>query len=107
MQRHDARVMAFMRFLDGVRPPGEHGVEHDQKANQQQPRTGNVEPQNVELVALQILHIAHGAEGHDQRAERTQRRPGARIDDVIVMLRLGVCVGHINPRVLESLFENA
>src|SRR5690606_26213206 len=38
MQPHHTGMMAFMRFLDGIRPPREHRVEDDQNANRSEER---------------------------------------------------------------------
>ena len=90
VQRHDPRVVALMAFLDGVRPPGEHGVEHDGQADEEQPRRREVQPEEVELVALQVLHPGDAADRHDERADGADERPRARIDDVVVVLRFCV-----------------
>ena len=100
MQRHDLGVVALVAFLDGVRPPGEHGVEHDCQADEEQPRRGDVQPEQVELVALHVLHPGDAADCHDERADGADERPWARVDDVIVVLWfcVSVCVRHISPR---------
>ena len=55
VQRHDTGVMALMRFLDGVRPPGEHGVEHDQQADEEQPRIGDIDAEDREIAAARYI----------------------------------------------------
>ena len=100
MQRNDPRVVAFVRLLDRVRPPREHGVEDDGQADEEQPRRGEVHAEQMELVALEVLHPGNAADRHDERADRADERPRARIDDVIVVVRFCVCVRvcHVSPR---------
>ena len=43
---------------------------------------------------MQIAHIAHATEGEEKRPDGCHQRPGARVDDVVVMMFL-MRVGHV------------
>ena len=92
VQRHDARVMPLMGFLDRVGPPGEHRVEHEHEADEEDPGIGEVHAEQIEGLPGEIAHVGHATESHDEGTDGGQQRPRARVDDVIVMLfAMGVC----------------
>jgi hypothetical protein len=82
-----------MGFLDGVAPPAEHGVENDKEANEEQHRIGDWKTEK-RISSIEALHPANSAKRHDERSDRSGQRPGAGIDNVIVMVFL-MCVGHV------------
>jgi hypothetical protein len=82
---HDAAVIAFKFGLaDDVPPPVDHGVgDTDDSSAQDQWRIGR-----------HVMHPQNGADGQNECRCRADRRPRAGIDQVVVVLRFGVCVGH-------------
>ena len=81
---HHAGVVALvLGLVDDVAPPGDHGVEHADRADREhQRRRGE--------------HLVHPGDQPDREQEgrdRADDRPRARIDEVIVVV-LGVRVGH-------------
>ena len=58
-------------------------------------------PADAEDVGRRRNHVVHphdGADRHDEGRDRADRRPRARIDEVVVMLRFAVGVGHFGLR---------
>ena len=108
VQRHDAGVVALMRFLDRIRPPGEHGVEHDQHADceDEVAGAGKLQPEEMQAAALHVLHPGHTTDRGQQGADRAEERPRTRVDDVIVVMRFRVCVCHVSPRDFRRQFQS-
>ena len=102
MHRDHRSVVAALALLDCVRPPGEHGVEHDHEAEGEDPRTAEVEAEQREIIARMRAHPGDEAEHHDERAQRAERRPRARIDDMVVVMLGMRCVRGV--RVCHGVF---
>src|SRR5690606_18520616 len=60
-----------------------------------------IDAEQMQRAALHLLHPGDAADGHDEGADRAEHRPGARLDDVIIVI-LGVGVCHCHPPVLVS-----
>ena len=81
---HHTRVKAIeLSFADHVTPPGDKGVEHTEHADTEDQRSGSVH----------MMHPTDGADRQDEGGHRPDRRPWARINQVVVVV-LGVSVGH-------------
>ena len=81
---HNAGVEALeLGFADDVTPPGNERVEH----------TENAEAEYQRRRGVHVMHPADGTDCHNKGGHRADRRPWARIDQVIVVM-LGVSVGH-------------
>src|SRR5215217_1329379 len=82
----DLGVVAFMgRLTSNIGPPSEHRVE-------------NADHADTENIWCRREHVMHPGDAPDCRHEcgnRTERRPRARLDQVIIVLWLGVSVGHL------------
>ncbi len=80
------RVVAGIGFLGDVHPPADHGVDHAGEADDDRPPC-------VLGQAEQALHVDDRAERQHQGRDRADQRPGARVDQVVVVL--DVLVGHV------------
>ena len=93
---HAGVIAAVLGFLDDVAPPARHGVEHADRARAEHQRRDRVH----------VVHPADRADRHHEGRQRADDRPRARIDEVVVVLRFGVSVGHIrsplNPRCVPA-----
>src|SRR6476659_3562193 len=82
----DLGMVAFMgRLTSNVGPPSEHRVEI-------------ADPAATENIWCRREHVVHPGDAPDcrhERGNRTERRPRAGLDQVIIVLRLGVSVGHL------------
>ena len=87
VELHDAGVVARIGLVRHVLPPREHGVEHADRAEAEDVGARR------ERADGQALHPEHGAEGHQEAGEGPDQRPGARVEDVEVVI-LGVRLGH-------------
>ena len=94
VQRDHAGMVALMGFLHRVRPPSIHRVEHDQKTDEEDPRRGEIDAEQVEGATRDVTHVADAAERHDERANGGEKRPRAGVDDVVVVFLL-VRIGHV------------
>ena len=84
---HHAGVVAVIRRLAGdVAPPADHGVGDAEHADAEHERRGREH----------VVHPGDGADRHHEGGDRRRRRPRARIDQVVVVVRLGVGVGHLS-----------
>ena len=75
---HHRRMVADLGFLDHVRPPAEHGVEDAEEAQHQH----HPVPLRQTEEALQAHDQAKGENGG---RNRTDQRPRARLDEVIIV----------------------
>ena len=83
---HDRRVMALIgRLARDVAPPADHGVE----------RADHADAEHVGGGREHVMHPGDGADRHHEHRDRADRRPRARVDEVVVVMRLGVGVGHL------------
>ena len=83
---HDAGVVALvLGFVDDVAPPGEHGVEHADRAGREQERRGRE----------QLVHPGDQSDREQQGRDRADDRPRARVHEMVVVV-LGVRVGHFS-----------
>src|SRR5690606_8296602 len=78
------------------------GVKHHREADEEDPRTGDVDAGEPEFVALDRLHPGDAADGHEERASGADERPRAGVDDVVIVI-FGVAVGHGHPPILAAL----
>ena len=86
---HDARVVALMfGFLDDVRPPGGHDVKNAEETRAEHIGTG------LEAEDGHALHPHDRANGGQKGRNRTDQRPRARIDEVVIVVRFAMGVGH-------------
>ena len=86
---HDAGVVALVaRLADHAPPPVQHGVEDAEDAGAE-----DVRP-DPEAEQRQALHRQDEADRHNEGRDRADERPGARIDEMVVVLGLGVRLGH-------------
>ncbi|MNJ00860.1 hypothetical protein D3C73_1603060 [compost metagenome] len=69
MQRNDAGVAALIGFLDRIRPPRIHGVEHDNETDIEQPGIGEFRTEQLEGAARQVTHVADAAKCQDEGAD--------------------------------------
>src|SRR6476661_3254560 len=82
----DLGVVAFMsRLTSNIGPPSEHRVENADHAD----------TENIWRRREHVVHPGDAADCRYKRGNRTERRPRAGLDQVIVVLRLGVSVGHL------------
>ena len=85
MQLHHRGVVAqHDGFLDHVAPPAGHGVEHQRQADQEDP--GLAIHRQMEEAGIILVHPEHGARQHGEGAEGANDRPGAGIDQVVIVL---------------------
>jgi hypothetical protein len=75
---HHRRVVAGNRLADHIRPPGIHGIQHHDQAQNRQPRRDVMEHQDQ-------------SGKHGKGADGAQERPQAGVDDMVVVSFL---VGH-------------
>jgi len=88
MELHDARVqMQILRLVNHVRPPGDHGVEDADDAD-----AGDVGAA-AHAADREPVHPHDGADGPEEGRDGADQGPGARVDEVIIVV-LGVRVGH-------------
>ena len=93
---HHPRMVAGLRFVDDVEPPRRHDVENAGDADAQQRQT---EPAERHLLGV---HRQDQADGGEEGEGGADQRPRARIDQVVVVMRLGVRVGHSLPLLLPT-----
>src|SRR5438128_716705 len=93
---HDAGVVTPVRCLARhVAPPAEHGVK----------RPDHACAKDIWRGREHVMHPRDGTDrGHEQRY-RPDRRPGAWLDKVVIVMRLGMGVGHL--KVLRALLLEA
>src|SRR5574337_868724 len=86
----DEGMVAAFGFLDHVGPPEGH--------DRQQPDKTGAEDHAAELQSAEIemFHPENEADGRYERENRAKQRPGARRHQVVVVIWLGVTVGHIH-----------
>jgi len=88
VKRNDAGVATLIGFLDRVCPPCVHGVKHDDETDIKQPGIGQFHSEQLEGASRQVTHVTDAAEGQNEGADRGQKRPGAWIYDVVVVVLL-------------------
>ena len=92
---HDRSMIADVAFCDDVLPPGEHHVKHAHKAAPEQER-------------CHVMHPQDSAEQHGKAADRADKRPAGRGENmVVVVLSMGHVPGSllINSGLLLSLHQ--
>jgi hypothetical protein len=83
MQLHHAGMIAGVGLADDIAPPCDHGVEDADDAEAEHDRRAGVH----------VMHPADRSDRHEEGGDRTDDRPRARIDEVVVVM-LGVRVSH-------------
>ena len=91
-QLHDAGVETFvLRLAHDIRPPGNHRVEDAQHAGAEHVGA------RLQTADGEALHPHDRADRREEGGDRSNERPRARRDEVIVVVRFGVDVGHRCP----------
>ncbi len=85
--RNDRGVIALAAFLDHVRPPAEHGIKDTGKADKE-------DPLGAFGQAEQAAHPDHRTHEQDDGKEGRDQGPGARVYQMVIVLRFRVRVSH-------------
>src|SRR5207302_6787357 len=90
---HHGGVIALELGLTGdVAPPAEHRVEDTDRAR----------PEDIRRGGEGMMHPGDAAKSEQEGRDRADDRPGARVDEMVVVMRFGVCVGHLYGSPLRS-----
>jgi len=82
----DGRVVALLAFLDDIAPPADHHADDAREAGEEDDRIVLRE----QALLGEALHPRHRADRRDEERHRSEHRPGARVDEVVVVLDVAV-----------------
>ena len=84
---HHRRVITAVGFLDHIAPPADHRIDdHGEAEDQTAPCAIGIEDAERMIDADKALHIPDSAKGEKEYTQRADKRPRARIDQVVIVL---------------------